>query len=84
MRLEGRRRTDDDDSSRITHYESLITNNPSVPPDASAVPAIALTGYANNKDRERALAAGYQLHIAKPIEPADLITAIATLLGRKY
>jgi PAS domain S-box-containing protein len=82
-RLEGRRRTDNDDS-RITDHASLLTHNPSVPPDASVVPAIALTGYANNKDRERALAAGYQLHIAKPIEPADLVTAIATLIGRKH
>jgi PAS domain S-box-containing protein len=44
------------------------------------VPAIALTGYASKKDRERALAAGYQLHMAKPVEQADLIAAIANLL----
>lgn len=46
-------------------------------------PAIALTGYATRKDRERALAAGYQLHIAKPIEPAELATAIASLTPRR-
>ena len=45
-------------------------------------PAIALTGYATRKDRERALAAGYQLHIAKPVEPAELATAIASLNPR--
>jgi CheY-like chemotaxis protein len=44
------------------------------------VPAIALTGYATLKDRERALAAGYRLHLAKPIEPEMLVTAIVTLL----
>ncbi|HET6893578.1 MAG TPA: PAS domain S-box protein [Pyrinomonadaceae bacterium] len=43
-------------------------------------PAIALTGYATNRDRERALSAGYQLHIAKPVEPADLVSAIVSLV----
>jgi PAS domain S-box-containing protein len=45
-------------------------------------PAIALTGYASRKDRERALTSGYQQHMAKPIEQADIITAIAALVGR--
>lgn len=44
------------------------------------VPAIALTGYATIKDRDRALAAGYRLHLAKPVEPEVLVTAIVTLL----
>jgi PAS domain S-box-containing protein len=42
-------------------------------------PAIALTGYATRKDRERALSAGYQMHLAKPVEPAELVAAIASL-----
>ncbi len=46
------------------------------------VPAIALTGYATPKDRERALAAGYQLHLAKPVEASELIAAIISLVGR--
>jgi CheY-like chemotaxis protein len=46
------------------------------------VPAIALTGYATRKDRERALNSGYHQHMAKPIEQADMITAIAALVGR--
>jgi CheY-like chemotaxis protein len=41
-----------------------------------------LTGYATVKDRDRALAAGYQLHLAKPVEPDDLAAAILTLLGQ--
>jgi len=45
-------------------------------------PAIALTGYATRKDRERALSAGYQLHLAKPVEPPDLVAAIAGLASR--
>jgi CheY-like chemotaxis protein len=51
--------------------------------DGGMTPAIALTGYATRKDRERALAAGYQLHLAKPVEPADLVFAIASLTARR-
>ncbi len=51
-------------------------------PLPALVPAIALTGYATSKDRDRALSAGYQLHLAKPIEPEDLITAIVRLIKR--
>jgi len=55
-----------------------------LPPERGGlVPAIALTGYATRKDRERALAAGYQLHLAKPVEPADLVAAIANLSSRQ-
>ena len=46
-------------------------------------PAIALTGYATRKDRERSLASGYQLHIAKPIEQSQLVSAISSLLREK-
>ena len=45
-------------------------------------PAIAVTGYASRKDRERALEAGYHKHMAKPIEQAEMIAAIASLTGR--
>jgi CheY-like chemotaxis protein len=45
-----------------------------------AVPAIALTAYARAEDRERALRSGFQAHLAKPVNPDDLITAIAALL----
>ena len=50
--------------------------------EGGLVPAIALTGYATRKDRERALAAGYQLHIAKPVETENLVAAIASLVKR--
>lgn len=45
-------------------------------------PALALTAFARSEDRQRALLAGYQGHIAKPVEPAELITIIASLAGR--
>jgi CheY-like chemotaxis protein len=47
------------------------------------IPAIALTGYATIRDRDRALAAGYQLHLAKPVEPDELVVAIRNLVARR-
>ena len=46
------------------------------------IPAAALTAYAGVEDRERALSAGYQMHIQKPVEPAKLTTVVASLAGR--
>jgi PAS domain S-box-containing protein len=43
------------------------------------IPAIALTAHARAADRLRALSAGYQMHIPKPVEPAELVMAIANL-----
>ena len=63
-------------------YE-LIRKLRALPPEKGGqVQAIALTGYASRKDRERALAAGYDQHMAKPIEQAEIISAIAALTGR--
>ena len=63
-------------------YE-LMRRLRSLPPERGGkTPAIALTGYASRKDKERALSSGYHQHIAKPIEQADMIKAIAALVGR--
>jgi CheY-like chemotaxis protein len=45
------------------------------------VPALALTAYARPEDRVRALTAGFQNHVAKPIEPDELATVVASLTG---
>lgn len=50
--------------------------------DAKALPAIAVTAFARAEDRIRALSAGFQLHITKPIDPHELTYAIASLAGR--
>jgi len=42
------------------------------------MPAIALSAYTGSEDRERALAAGFQLHLAKPIAPAELVSALGS------
>ncbi len=45
------------------------------------IPAVALTAYAGEQDQKQALAAGFQMHLAKPIDPAELVTAVAELAG---
>lgn len=45
-------------------------------------PAVALTAYAQTRDKNRALSAGYQVHLSKPIEPAALVATVAELAGR--
>jgi PAS domain S-box-containing protein len=45
-------------------------------------PAVALTAYARSEDRTRALLAGFNSHVAKPVEPMELLVVIANLAGR--
>jgi CheY-like chemotaxis protein/anti-sigma regulatory factor (Ser/Thr protein kinase) len=59
---------------------SLIRRIRSLSGAASGIPAIALTAYARAEDRAKALQAGYQMHIAKPVEPVKLIAMIAKLV----
>ena len=49
---------------------------------ADRIPAIAITAYARVEDRVRALNAGFQVHIPKPIEPTELVAVVASLTGR--
>lgn len=49
-------------------------------PPSVHVPAIALTAYTRSVDRVRALAAGFQTHINKPVEPAELVAAVRSLV----
>src|SRR5262245_225091 len=54
-----------------------------LPPDkGAAIPSIALTAYGRAEDRIRALAAGFQMHVAKPVEPDELAAVILSLLNR--
>ncbi|HET6851604.1 MAG TPA: ATP-binding protein [Pyrinomonadaceae bacterium] len=62
---------------------SFIGKVRSLPRDKGGdTPAAALTAYARDVDRRQALAAGYQMHIAKPIGAGQLVTMIARLAGR--
>jgi PAS domain S-box-containing protein len=49
----------------------------------SDIPAAALTAYAGEQDRQRALSAGYQTHIPKPVDPLTLAAAVAVLANQK-
>lgn len=61
---------------------SLIRKVRSMGPDRGGdVPAVALTGYAKTEDRTRALGAGFQMHVPKPVEPVELVMVIASLTG---
>ena len=51
-------------------------------PIVRQMPAAALTAYARSEDRVRALKAGFQIHLAKPIDPAELVATIAALAKR--
>jgi len=46
-----------------------------------ATPAVAVTAFAAADDRLRALRAGYQGHIAKPVEPSELVATVAALVS---
>jgi CheY-like chemotaxis protein len=49
------------------------------PEQGGLIPAVSLTGYAAPHDVDRALAAGYQVHLPKPMDPAALVDAVARL-----
>jgi len=46
------------------------------------LPAIALTAYARNDDRQQALLAGFQMHLTKPVDATELVAVVASLTGR--
>jgi CheY-like chemotaxis protein len=63
-------------------YESMRKVRAREPERGGLIPAIALTAYARPEDARRALEAGYQAHVPKPVEPDELAAAVANLAGR--
>jgi CheY-like chemotaxis protein len=61
-------------------YELMRALRAKVPRGGAFIPAIALTAYAREEDRRLALAAGFQAHIAKPVDPATLSRIVARVL----
>lgn len=51
-------------------------------PNGQKIPAVALTALARSEDRTRALRAGFQTHVAKPVEPMELTAVVASLVRR--
>ncbi len=61
---------------------SFIRRVRELPPEkGGAVRALALTAYARLEDRDRSILAGFQMHMSKPVDPAELIAMVATLAG---
>jgi CheY-like chemotaxis protein len=60
----------------------LIREIRKLPGAARALPAVALTAYTRAVDRTRALQAGFQAHVPKPVDAGELVTVIASLVGR--
>jgi PAS domain S-box-containing protein len=65
----------------VDGYELIRKVRALQPPAVRNIPAIALTAYARADDRQRALLAGFQMHVSKPVEPRELIAGIASLLN---
>ena len=61
--------------------ELIRTIRQTLPAPANGVPAAAVSTYARFEDRAAALASGFQLHITKPLNPSELVAAIASLLN---
>ncbi len=62
---------------------SLIARVRALPPERGGrIPAAALTAYVRAEDRVKVLRSGFQLHVPKPVEPAELVTVVAHLADR--
>ena len=66
---------------RVDGYQ-LIRKLRAEEPRGERIPALALTAFARGKDRKRSLIAGFQAHMAKPFDVAELVLVIADLVGR--
>src|SRR5689334_8346820 len=64
---------------------SLISKIRALPSERGGqIPAAALTAYARTEDRMRVLRSGFQFHLPKPVDSAELVTVVASLAGRAY
>jgi PAS domain S-box-containing protein len=65
-----------------TGYDLIRQIRSRSPQRGGQIPALALTAYARAIDRTQALRAGFDMHLAKPLDPAELVAIVATLSGR--
>ena len=70
-----------EDGHQVIRHIRQIEQQRGVPLD-DRVPAVALTGLADPGDRMRSLMAGFQVHLSKPVDPQELVSALMTLSGR--
>jgi hypothetical protein len=52
------------------------------PSRGGKIPAVALTAYGRTQDRMASLTAGYNMHVPKPVDPAEFTTIVASLVAR--
>lgn len=64
-------------------YEFIGQVRSATDSEVARTPAIALTAFARVEDRTRALVAGFQTHLAKPVEPAELVAVVHSLFGMR-
>jgi CheY-like chemotaxis protein len=64
-------------------YDLIRTVRASGAEPFATIPAAAVTASASDEDRKRALAAGFQVHVAKPVDPAMLASQVAVLAGQR-
>jgi CheY-like chemotaxis protein len=63
-------------------FELISRIRASTDPHVRDVPAAALTAFARSEDRTRALRSGFEMHLAKPVDPGELVASVATLARR--
>lgn len=66
----------------VDGYEFLKRVRALEQPSGERVPAIALTAFARSQDRTRVLNAGFLVHLAKPVQPSELVATVASVMGR--
>jgi CheY-like chemotaxis protein len=67
---------------QMNGYQLIDRIRRSERPEIRTIPAAAFTAYARSEDRTKALRSGFQMHLAKPIDPAELMAAMAALAKR--
>jgi len=68
----------------VTDGYAFIERVRTWPPEkGGGIPAIALTAYATREDAARARAAGFQIHMAKPVDPERVVNSISSLVQRR-
>ena len=63
-------------------FEFIARIRASNNPEVRDVPATALTAFARSEDRTKALRSGFEMHLAKPVDPGELVASVATLVRR--
>jgi CheY-like chemotaxis protein len=67
---------------QMNGYQLIDRVRRSERPEIRTIPAAAFSAYARSEDRTKALRSGFHMHLAKPIDPAELMAAMAALAKR--